>query len=127
QDCLFLARDRIGIKPLYYGVTRDGFLLFASELKGLLEHPGLARRIRGDAVEDYFAFGYIPDPKTILVDAWQLSPGHTLLVRRRGELAAQRQYWDVRFGEHTGSSDTAVHEELAQRLKASVESHMIAD
>ena len=127
KDCLFLARDRIGIKPLYYGVTRDGFLLFGSELKALLEVPALEREIRSDAVEDYFAFGYIPDPKSILAHAWQLSPGHTLLARRRGKLDQPRQYWNVRFGEHTMLRGSDLHEELAARLSASVQRRMIAD
>jgi asparagine synthase (glutamine-hydrolysing) len=127
QDCVFLARDRIGIKPLYYGVTRDGFLVFASELKGLLEHPSFDKEIRGDAVEDYLAFGYVPDPKTILNSAWQLSPGHTLLVSRTGRVETPRQYWNVTFGEPSSLRGPDLHEELTARLRASVERRMIAD
>jgi len=66
RQTLFLARDRLGIKPLYYGLTDDQHLIFASELKALLVHPRLARHIFPQAIEDYLAFGYIPEPKTIL-------------------------------------------------------------
>src|SRR6185312_9132361 len=62
---IFLARDHIGVKPLHYGFTRAGDLVFASELKGLLAHPGVERRLDPQALEEYMAFGYVPDPKTI--------------------------------------------------------------
>ena len=65
QRTLFLARDRLGIKPLHYAILPNGQLLFASELKGLLAHPDLPRRIDPCALEDYLAYGYVPDPKTI--------------------------------------------------------------
>src|SRR5690349_8070324 len=66
QECLFLARDRLGKKPIYYSCTDEGLLLFASELKGLLRHPGVRRELDPRAVEQYFAFGYVPDPHSIL-------------------------------------------------------------
>ena len=127
QDCLFLARDRIGIKPLYYGVTADGFCLFASELKAILEHPGARRDIRADAVEDYFAFGYVPDPKTILEDVWKLPPGHTLKITRRLPLASTRQYWDVPFGQPVSETGEALSRELVERLRASVDRRLVAE
>ena len=65
QRRLFLARDRLGIKPLYYAVLDNGVLIFASELKGLIAHPQMPRIIDPAAVEDFFALGYVPDPKTI--------------------------------------------------------------
>ena len=63
QRALLLARDRLGIKPLHYAILPNGHLLFASELKALLAHPDLPRRIDPCALEDYFAFGYVPDPR----------------------------------------------------------------
>ena len=82
SETLFLARDRLGIKPLYYALLDDGRLLFGSELKALLVHPDLPRRVDPQAVDEYFAYGYVPDPKTVLRDAHKLPPGHTLSLRR---------------------------------------------
>ena len=65
QELLFLARDRLGVKPLYYAELADGMFLFASELKGLLAHGGLRKDIDPLAVEDYFALGYVPEPRCI--------------------------------------------------------------
>jgi asparagine synthase (glutamine-hydrolysing) len=127
RQCVFLARDRIGIKPLYYGVTEDGLCLFGSELKAILAHPGTRRNIRYDAVEDYFAFGYIPDPKTILQDVWKLSAGHTLKIERGKSLASSRQYWDVPFSRQTAEPGAALDEELVERLQASVDRRLIAE
>jgi asparagine synthase (glutamine-hydrolysing) len=126
KDCLFLARDRVGIKPLYYSVTRDGYLVFASELKAILAHPAVNRDIRSDAVEDYFAFGYVPDPKTILTSAWKLPPGHTLVIGRSESLPKPRQYWDISFGEPLGD-DVNLDEEIVERLRASVDRRLIAE
>ena len=64
-DCLFLARDRMGKKPLYYATDPAGRFLFASELAALAQAPGLPRRIDPAAVEDFFAFGYVPEPDSI--------------------------------------------------------------
>jgi asparagine synthase (glutamine-hydrolysing) len=127
QDCLFLARDRIGIKPLYYASTQDGFCVFASELKAIFLHPGVIQNIRSDAVEDYFAFGYVPDPKTIVHNVWKLPPGHTVTVGRERRLPATKKYWDVPFGTHTPETDNALSDVLIERLTASVDRRLIAE
>src|SRR5437763_11578260 len=62
-ETLFLARDRLGKKPLYYAALPNGEMIFGSELKALLVHPGLSRDIDPAAVEDYFGYGYVPDPR----------------------------------------------------------------
>ncbi|MGB5775410.1 MAG: asparagine synthetase B, partial [Sedimenticolaceae bacterium] len=80
---LFLARDRLGIKPLYYALLPNGHFVFGSELKALLPHPQLPRQRDPRAIEDYFAYGYIPEPKTIFSGVYKLSPGHTLLIDKR--------------------------------------------
>ncbi|MEO1594050.1 MAG: XrtA/PEP-CTERM system amidotransferase [Pseudomonadota bacterium] len=126
RDCLFLARDRIGIKPLYYGTTSDGFLLFGSELKALLEHPGLERRLRADAIEDYFAFGYVPDPKSILDGVFKLPPGCTLRIERGGSVPEPRRFWDVEFPEAPVTANGMLAE-IPERLAHSVGLRMIAD
>ena len=127
QETLFLARDRLGIKPLYYSLLANGMLLFGSELKALLHHPALPRRLDPQAIEDYFAFGYIPDPKTIYRDVRKLAPGH-LLTFRRGEEAPQlRRYWDIAFEPDHSISEAEAMAELEERLREAVEIRMISE
>ncbi|NNF17396.1 MAG: amidotransferase 1, exosortase A system-associated [Gammaproteobacteria bacterium] len=127
QDCVFAARDRIGIKPFYYACTADDFFLFGSELKVLLEHPGLERNIMPGAVEDYFTFGYVPEPYTILKNVFKLPPGHTLLVRRGQSVPEPRQYWDISFAPHGNYRVADAEAEIIERLQESVRLRMIAD
>ncbi|WP_116364733.1 XrtA/PEP-CTERM system amidotransferase [Parahaliea mediterranea] len=127
-DSLFLARDRFGIKPLFYSLLPDGRLLFGSELKVLKAHPALSRRIDPEAVEDYFALGYIPEPKTIYRDTHKLSPGHTLLFRRGAPPPVQRQYWDIPFTPLAGAqSEGDLAGELVERMREAVRVRMIAE
>jgi asparagine synthase (glutamine-hydrolysing) len=81
-ETLFLARDRLGEKPLYYSFLGDGRLLFASELKSLLLSPDIDRRLDPQAIEEFFAYGYIPDPRSIYRGVHKLPPAHFLLVSR---------------------------------------------
>jgi asparagine synthase (glutamine-hydrolysing) len=82
RQTLFLARDRLGVKPLYYAFLDDGTLVFGSELKPLLVHGGLRRELDPYAIEEYFALGYVPEPRTVFLGARKLPPGHVLTVRR---------------------------------------------
>jgi asparagine synthase (glutamine-hydrolysing) len=127
RDCVFLARDRIGIKPLYYAVTPDDYLVFATELKALMIHPALDRTLNPEAVEDYFAFGYVPDPKTIFKGASKLAPGHTLMVKRGKPVPDPRQYWDVEFTDGRTVDPGRLDEELIERLSASINRRLIAE
>lgn len=127
DDTLFLCRDRLGIKPLYYTHLADGRMAFASELKSLLLMADLPRRIDHQAVEDYFAYGYIPDPKTILADVRKLPPGHMLLQRRGAPVAAQKAYWDVKYATDPKLTPDAVREELIPRLREAVKLRLISD
>ena len=115
---LFLARDRLGVKPLYYALLPDGHLVFGSELKALTTHPGLPRAIDPRAIEDYFAFGYVPEPKTIFAGARKLPPGHTLLLGRNAALPAPREYWDVPIKPVGPLTDAEAGRELIERLRA---------
>lgn len=127
RETLFLARDRLGIKPLYYAALSDGTLLFGSELKALLRHPDLPRDIDVTAVEDYFAYGYVPDPRTIYRGVAKLAPGH-VLAWRRGEAAPRpRAYWDIAFGADRTMSEKAAVEELTQRLREAVDIRLISE
>jgi len=127
QDTLFLARDRLGVKPLYYALLEDGRLIFSSELKSLLAHGGLRTTLDPQAIEDYFAFGYIPEPRTIYLGVAKLPAGHVLTVRRGRELPAPVRYWDVRFGLERRMSVQDACDELHERLRESVRLRMISE
>jgi asparagine synthase (glutamine-hydrolysing) len=121
----FLARDRLGIKPLYYAELADGQVLFGSELKALLAHPGLTREIDPAAVEEFFAYGYVAEPRSIFRGVHKLSPGHTLTIEA-GRRLEQRAYWDVVF-EPRAVPDPELADELVFRLRASVASHLMSE
>ncbi len=127
EQSLFLARDRFGIKPLFYSELADGQLVFGSELKVLKAHPGLPRQLCVEAVEDYFALGYVPEPKTIYRDVHKLRPGHTLLLRRGRPCPAQRQYWDIPFQPLAVASEQDLQAELVARLREAVQVRLVSE
>ena len=125
---LFLARDRLGIKPLYYALLPNGHFVFGSELKALLPHPQLPRQRDPRAIEDYFAYGYIPEPKTIFSGVYKLSPGHTLLIdKRRPGLPQPNRYWDIPFADDGLVSQDAAESELIERLREAVDIRLVAE
>ena len=124
---LFLARDRLGVKPLHWAQLPDGTLAFASEIKGLLAHPGLPRALDPAAVEEYFALGYVPDPRSILASVRKLPAAHTLTIQRGRPVPRPRRYWDVAFEPRLKGSAEALAAELVERVRASVRLRMIAD
>ena len=93
RQTLLLGRDRAGIKPLHYALMH-GAVVFASELKALLPHPDVPRRVDMDAVADYLAFEYVPTPNSIFQGVGKLPPG-CCLVCRRGVEPRLVQYWDL--------------------------------
>ena len=127
KNTLFMARDRIGIKPLYYSVLTDGQLIFASELKALMMHPGLQTNIDPRAVEDYFAYGYVPEPKTIFENTYKLLPGYTLTVERGKPIPQQREYWDVPFQLAPVMDEQEASEELIRHLREAVDIRLVAE
>ena len=127
QKTLFIARDRLGIKPLYYAVLDDGQLIFSSELKALYAHPKLKRELDPYAVEEYFAFGYIPEPRTIIKQARKLPPGHTLTLRVGQPMPAPKEYWDVSFSPVNTASEAEIQQELVSRLEEAVKIRMVAE
>ncbi|MBL8313268.1 MAG: amidotransferase 1, exosortase A system-associated [Rubrivivax sp.] len=127
KQTLFMARDRLGVKPLYYALLDDGTLLFGSELKSLLAHGGLRRDLDPLAVEEYFALGYVAEPRTIFRQARKLPPTHSLTIRRGQPLPAAKEYWDVRFTGGNPISAADACQELVHRLKESVRLRMIAE
>ncbi len=124
---LFLARDRLGVKPLHYASLPDGALIFASELKGLLAYPGFRREPDITAVEDYLGLGYIPDDASILAGVRKLPAGHHLHLRRGQPLPEPVRWWDVAFTGSARGTAAALEEEMIARLRDAVRSRMIAD
>lgn len=127
SDRLWLVRDRLGVKPLHYALLPDGAVIFASELKGLLAHPDLPRAPDLTAVEDYLAYGYVPDDTCIVRGVRKLGAGELLSIERDKPLPAPRRYWDVSFAERTSASPDALEEELRDLVRQSVRSRMVAD
>lgn len=124
---LFLARDRLGVKPLFSAMLSDGSLAFASELKGLLAHPLLRREVDPLAVEDYLAWGYVPDHRSILKGVEKLPAGHYRLLRHDAPPAAPVRWWDVSFAEPRRESAADLEAELLFHLREAVTSRMTAD
>jgi asparagine synthase (glutamine-hydrolysing) len=124
---LFLARDRLGIKPLFYALLPDGHLIFSSELKALLVYPRLRRTLDPRAIEDYFGYGYIADPKTIFRDVFKLPPGHTLTARTGKPIPAPQEYWDVPFTSAGSITEIDAQQELVERLREAVQVRLISE
>ena len=127
QQSLFLARDHIGVKPLFYSLQPDGYFLFGSELKSIMTVPTVERKFDPTAIEDYFAFGYIPDPKTIYSQVKKLCPGHYLLIKVGDTKLTQIQYWDIPFAPTVLKSEADIERELIERLTESVKSQMVSE
>ena len=125
---LFLARDRLGIKPLYYALLPNGHFVFGSELKALLPHPALPRERDPMAIEDYFAYGYIPEPRTIFSGVRKLPPGHTLLIEKGQTLLPRtNQYWDIPFTDSGLATQDSAQSELIGRLREAIDIRLVAE
>lgn len=127
RETVFLARDRVGIKPLFYSLLADDFLVFGSELKVLKEHPGLVRDVDPQAIEDYFALGYVPEPRTIYRSVRKLPPGHTLLLKRGEPLGESREFWDLHFNPTATGSEEELKEQLIERMREAVDVRLVAE
>jgi asparagine synthase (glutamine-hydrolysing) len=126
---LFIARDRFGIKPLYYALTDDGDLLIASELKALNLHPHLNTDLCEEAIEDFFSLGYVVEPKSIYKSVKKVSAGHFISVNinQINDLSEQ-PYW--RLQDYLSSKNKDVNSlkyEFQSLLDESVKMRMIAD
>ncbi len=129
QRRLFLARDRLGIKPLYYAELSSGFIVFASELKAIMRHPDAPRSINPAAVEEYLTFGYIPEPNSIYAGIHKLEPGHILNIDVTGRHGAPVAYWDVDFNNALPGKPAFadIQAELIDRFRTAVRRRLIAD
>jgi len=127
ERTLLLARDRLGVKPLFYAPLADGSVIFGSELKALLAHPSLRREVDPLAVEDFLAWGYVPDESSLVKGVRKLGAGHFLLLKRGAGLPAERQWWDVSFADRRRGKVADLEAELVHLLREAVTSRMVAD
>ena len=125
---LFIARDRVGKKPLYYTRTVDGTFIFGSELKSLLEHSCMRREINIQALDAYFSAGYVPDPLSIFRDVHKLPPGHHLSFMN-GHITTEC-YWDFNYEAPTDARSRRAESYLAElraQLAEAVRVRLVAD
>lgn len=127
RQTLFMARDRMGVKPMHYALLPDGWLLFGSELKSILAHGGLNRELDPEAIEEYFALGYAAEPRTAFKGAKKLEPGHRMLWKRGEAAPVAQPFWDLRFTLDSKISLADAQVELRERLAESVRLRMRAD
>jgi asparagine synthase (glutamine-hydrolysing) len=126
RKTLFIARDRLGIKPLYYRVSDNNFL-FGSEIKVLLTYPGVQAEYNRSSLPEYLAFGYISGAETFYSGIRKLLPGHTLEINDRHELHIE-QYWDVPLNAEPPRHDEQYYvSSYRDLLEGAVKSHLMSD
>ncbi len=126
EESLFLARDRVGKKPLFYSITPTGEFIFGSELKTLLTHGGISREIDNSAIDAYLTFGYVPEEFCIFKNVAKLPPGH-FAIFKNGQLTTER-YWD--FAAKTAviqRSEEEIRHELRETIKDAVSVRLISE
>jgi asparagine synthase (glutamine-hydrolysing) len=122
---LVLARDRLGIKPLYYTLTPEG-LVFASEIKSLLENKKVKRELNHERIGEYLTFRYLSGEETMFKDIFSLLPGHLLILEKTN--VTIRKFWDLPPpGEKVNMDEERMVEEIAQQLKDSVKLRLMSD
>jgi asparagine synthase (glutamine-hydrolysing) len=121
---LVLARDRIGIKPLFYGQGRDG-IVFGSELKCVRDSGMVSLEVDATAIADLFTFNFIPSPKTIYKNARSLEPGHYVIFNREG--MRKQSYWDLPREQLQFGSEKEYEERLSDLLHDAIRSHLLSD
>ncbi len=127
EKSLFIARDRLGVKPLFYAQLSDGSVIFGSELKALLAHPALRKEPNLYALDDYLAFGYVPDHSSIVSGVQKLAAGHYLLLEQGKKMPAEVQWWDIDFSNRVSGSEAELKEELLRLMRDAVQSRMVSD
>ncbi len=125
---LFLARDRVGKKPLFYSLQKDRFI-FASELQGILAAPGISREIDLSAIDAYLSYGYVPAPRTAFKGVNKLLPGHSMTVEFGGAdlTAKHNSYWDLKYLPKLAITEAEAIERLREILSEAVRIRMISD
>jgi asparagine synthase (glutamine-hydrolysing) len=124
-ETLLIARDRLGIKPLYYWPTADG-VAFASELRALLTLPGFPRDLDADSVGLYMAFGYVPDPRSIFPGVFKVPPGHRLTWNRGTGVRVER-YWSPARDENAKIDEREAIAETRRLIEEAVSMHLVSE
>lgn len=126
DQSLFIARDRVGKKPLFYSLTPSGEFVFGSELKVLLTHGGISREIDRGALDAYLTFGYVPEELCIFASVKKLEPGH-FLTFKNAEIKTEK-YWDLDFsGEQFTDSEDKIAGELLEKLRDAVAVRLVSE
>jgi asparagine synthase (glutamine-hydrolysing) len=126
EESLFIARDRVGKKPLFYSLTAAGNFVFGSELKVLLEHGEISKEIDFSALDSYLTFGYVPEEFCIFKGVHKLAPGAFLLFKN-GEITT-KQYWDFDYsGASEIKSEAEYIEILREKIKEAVRIRLISE
>jgi asparagine synthase (glutamine-hydrolysing) len=120
---LFLARDRIGQKPLFC-YMKNNLFLFSSEIKSLVHHPKFIKEINFDSVSHYLSYQFIPHPYSIYKDCYKLNPGH-YLVYKKNQINIQK-YWDIDFQEINDSEEN-IKKNILTMLEESTEKRLMSD
>ena len=123
RETLFLARDRVGIKPLYYYLD-DRCVVFGSEIKAILADPEVVPEVVPGMIDRFLSFYYVPGEETLFRNIFKLAPGSYMVIRN-GK-AVTKQYWDLEFSP-TAQDEKAAEEKLIELLEESVRLHMISD
>ena len=127
QKKLFIARDRLGIKPLYYYFDGNTFL-FGSEIKPILKYgKSIPKDLDYTAIYDYLTFGFIPAPKSIFSSIKKLEPGYTLSIDLNSKTVKLNKYWDISFANQVKWKENELKEAIISNLKSTVKSHLISD
>lgn len=125
-ETLFLARDRVGKKPLFYSLTEKGNFVFGSELKVLIEHGEIRREIDFSALDAYLTFGYVPEEFCIFKNVHKLAPGHFLLFKD-GRVTTKK-YWDFDYSESSEiKSEAELIENLREKIREAVKIRLISE
>jgi asparagine synthase (glutamine-hydrolysing) len=125
EKILFLARDRLGKKPLKY-YFNDKFFIFASELKAILKDREVKREIDWGAIDEYLTYQYVPHPKTGFKGIFKLEPAHYLLIALNGKIKKER-YWNLDYSQKLNLSENEWIEAIEEKLKESVKIRLISD
>jgi asparagine synthase (glutamine-hydrolysing) len=123
---LFIAKDRLGKKPLYYSLCYDGSFVFASELKAVLKHPSVKNEINFEAINQYLTFDYFPTPNTINANVFKLEPAHFMVVKN-GRIVEKSNYWSHNFETNKTISFKKALEKLDVLLNNATKSRLMSD
>lgn len=126
DESLFIARDRVGKKPLFYSITEKGNFVFGSELKSLIEHGEISKEIDFSALDAYLTFGYVPEEFCIFKNVHKLAPG-SFLIYKNGEIRTEN-YWDFSYKEISEiKTESEYIELLREKIKEAVRVRLISE